>query len=246
MSKKDFIPRKNADFHPWQENFVTKVNLYITGWGLSTDATDEWSTLTSDPGNKKKRYEAAWAVVSTGIYTVKDSTELRDARTSYESGIKRDINDTSIRMFISRYIRNNPKVTHDEKVDMGIVLRDSLVEASPTAVRTKFGNDLAGHVRSADYLVHILQVDIKGQTSRARPAGVKFIQIFMHIAEASVTVAPDPTIFASIGFAKRGLLKHDFTEVDEGKKAWYYACYLYDGKQASYGPRSPIWNALIM
>ncbi len=245
MSGKNFIPVKNKDFNPWQINFVIIVNINIGTWSLSADAILEWKKLTDTAGIKKLRYDAAWAVKSSGIYTKVDEEELKEARQDYESG-KMDASDTSLRLFIGRYITKNPHVTGPQKVAMGLKLPDEIKTPEVGVHGFHPGNDLSGKVRKMDHLVHENVITLYGEKSRAKPEGVKDIQVFLVITEASVTTAPDISAFDYDGITKRGIYTRLFTQAQIGKRAWYYARYMYGGKNASYGPNGDIWSSLIV
>ena len=54
---KDFIPRKDQDFDPWQINLVEVANTNKSSWGWSAAADTEWTLLTATAGQKKKRFD---------------------------------------------------------------------------------------------------------------------------------------------------------------------------------------------
>ena len=246
MTTGDYIPNGRGAFDDWQDNLVTQANSFIPTWGLPTAATAEWTLLTNTPGKKKKRWEAAWAIVKTKVFTRPQEEELIEARKDYESGHRDDPNDTSLRLFIARYIRNNPRVTGPQKLAMGLPVPDEVISPSTDTQSKSPGSELSGKVRQGEHLIQHSDVLIEGQISKALPEGVKCIQIFIAYTEAAVTVAPPKSAFVYDGEVKRGKYNRVFDEAQEGKRAWYYARMLFSGKIPTYGPPSPVWNAVIM
>ncbi len=245
MSGINFIPVNNWLFAPWQDNFVSVVNDNMADWDFSADAILEWKRLTNTVGVKKKRFDAVWAIVSTGIFTKVDEEELKIARKDYESG-KNLVIDTSLRLFIGRYIRKNPKVTEAQKTALGITVPDEVKSVAKGTHGFHPGNDLSGKVREASHLGHLIQMTVGGEKSRAKPEGVKEIMIFVAVTEASVTKAPELSSFVFAGLTIAGLLKVSFKPDQEGKRAWFYGQFLYKGKPATYSDPTDIWDAIIM
>ena len=68
----------------------------------------------------------------------------------------------------------------------------------------------------------------------------------MALTELSVTVAPALSAFGYIGVVQGGLFTQIFDITQEGKRAWYYARFMYKGKMITYGPPCTIWNAIVM
>jgi hypothetical protein len=246
MKSKDFIPGSNVEFNDFQENLVKKINEYLAGWGLSTDAITELATLTSGPNNKKKRWEDAWSIVKTKNFTKAEEAEMLKARKEYESGHKEIPTDTSLRLFITRYIRNNPKVTIQQKVEMGITQPDEEITPTSPGLAKSAGAGLFGKVMNAQHLLQNSEVTVPGQKSKAKGEGVEEIQVFIAFTDATVTAHPDLKEFAYDGTVTRGKYKRNFDPSQVGKKAWYYARVMIKGKTKTYGPPSEYWNAVVM
>ena len=243
MASKDYIPHKDRLFHIWQNNFVNGVNENYASWDLPARAATEWTLLTATPGTKKMRWDAAWANVSTNNFTRSQNVEMNDARREYESGFRISDSDTSLRLFIKRYLRNNPLVTNPQRIQIGITIPDE-DKSGPLDKNALI--DLWGLVRSVDHLVHLIQVTVPGRRSRAKGRGVKDIQVFMAITPASQTASPSLSSFAYIGVVKRGLMIQLFSEDQVGMRAHYYARFRFEGKIDSYGPPSSYWSCIIM
>ncbi|MEI6122435.1 MAG: hypothetical protein WCQ95_02285 [Bacteroidota bacterium] len=243
MGTPSFIPRPMLDFDAWQINFVAVANIHMSTWGLPTVATAEWTLLTTTPLKKKLRWDAIVAIVASGEYKHSDEVEMVKARRDYENGMKESDDDTSLRLFIARYIRFNIKVTPRQKTAMGLTVPDdnkTMVAPQPS------NNDLALKVKSATHLYHNLGVTRAEQKSRAMPEGVAAIQLFMALTEVSVKIAPAIEEFAYVGLVKRGLYTKEFEQEQEGKRAWYFVRMMYKGEKETYSAPSLILPALVM
>ena len=240
------IPRSNSGFNDFQDTFVNVVNDNIATFDFSAAATLEWKLLTNTVGKKKKNWDAIWPIIKTKVFTHADEVRMVETRKDYESGTRKDATDTSLRLFIKRYIINNPLVTSEMKVLLGLTVPDDIKTERTGVHGFHPGNDLSGKVRSADHLVHWLKITIPSQKSKAKPPSVKDIQIFMALTELSVTVAPALSAFGYIGVVQGGLFTQIFDITQEGKRAWYYARFMYKGKMVTYGPPCTIWNAIVM
>jgi hypothetical protein len=244
-SGEDFIPSGNSKFNSWQINFVAKVELFKSGWDWAPSTVTEWKALTDVADSKKFYFDKAWAKVSTGVFDSADSQRLKDARKTYESGDKLNPEDTSIRMFVNRYIRFNPLVTNDQKVDMKLVVPDEINTPVSDSNAKISGNLLIGTVKSMSKLIHKNVVTHVGSKSMAKGEGVDEIEVYLAITDADVTVAPPMKDFSYDGEVKRGHYTRVFDLSLENKRAWYYARVRIKGKKITFGPPSDFWEAII-
>lgn len=243
MSKKDYIPTSDSEFFDFQDTFVSVVNTNKAGWDFSPTADTEWTLLTNTVGVKKKLYDDTWSIVKTGSFTRPERLAFLNARQSYESGKMYDPTDTSIRLFISRYIRNNKLVTIEQKAAMGLTIPD---EVKTPSTPPSEGNLLVGSVKSATHLAHHNEIGVPGQDSKAKEDYVENIHVFIAFTDASVKTAPDEKEFVYDGIVKYGVYDRNFAAEQEGKRAWYFAKVMSKGKGGSYGPPSSTWNGVIL
>ena len=108
------------------------------------------------------------------------------------------------------------------------------------------GNDLAGKIKKATYLVHYNQVSVPGQKSKAKGNGVENIHVFIYITEASVKTVPDISTFVYDGMVKRGKYVRQFDISQEGKRVWYIVRIMFKGKDQRYSSPSEPWDGIIM
>ncbi len=217
----DFIPTGNPELDAWQDNFVIQVNTYKAGWNFNSDATNEWNLLTG-PGNvKQARWVKAWLKVRSKQFYHSDETELVEARHAYVSGDPKNPADTSIRLFIRRYIANNVHVTAEQKKAMRLTVEDNVltpaVDPSARVLRTTI------KVKKQSNLVIEVEVDYPGTKSKRKQKGVKEVMLFMLVQAANITTLPDPetTTYKYIGDMKRGVFTSHFTLSQEGMAAIY-------------------------
>jgi hypothetical protein len=246
MASNSFIPAPNGEFNNWQANFVKVVNNYSGDWQLSSMAMAEWTALTVGPNSKKAAWEKIWGVVSTRDFKRSEQVEMLAARKSYEYGKKESAKDTSLRIFISRYLRNNPLVSKKQKKEMGLTVPDPVRTPTSAEPSGGAGAEFQGSVAFGTHLVHHNLVRIPGLKSKARAKGVENIQVFIAFTEASVKTPPDMKYFAYDGTVKSGKYVRVFEPEQEAMRAWYYIRLKYKGHTHSYGPPSEYWNAVIM
>ncbi|MEI8204803.1 MAG: hypothetical protein WCH34_17420 [Bacteroidota bacterium] len=245
MPSKDFVPHKNSLFDNWQENLVNVANDCKEAWGLSNRALGEWELLTNTSGKKKKRWETIWAVVSSKNFTHSDETELLSARKDYESGNKNNPDDTSLRIFISRYIRFNKNVTVKQKEKMGLTIPKATRSKTLVVDENQLAGNLSGRVIKNMNHCHVSEIGVPGRKSKALEEGVKSIQVFIAFTPPDVKVAPPIKEFNYDGVADVGKHIHIF-EADMGlTRVWYYARREFKEKKNTYGPPSIPWSALI-
>jgi hypothetical protein len=245
MVRKDFIPHADSPFNDWQNNFVTRANVYMPSWGLTAAALAEWEKLTNTPGKKKLLWDQAWPIVASRLFDRGDTALKNRARKEYEFGFKDNANDTSLRLFISRYLRNNPLVTTQQKADMGLRVPDLIRTPSPDATSAGRNINVAGAIAAMKHLMQRSSVMIPGALHKGLDMGVDAIEVYLAITEASVKIAPDVREFTMDGEVKRGYYNREFDAEQEGMRAWYLARIRFKGRRKTFGPYSHPWSGLI-
>ncbi len=236
MPSKDFIPHDCHLFNDWQNNLINVANSHIESWGLTNLALEEWTLLTMTERKKKKRWEAIWFVVSKKDSKSSEKTELRSARKDYENGNPRNPKDTSLRLFITRYIRDNTKVTTQQKAEMRVTVPiDSQSSASPTTSKNA-QKELQGSVTMIKHLYHQSIVKVIGRKSLALGEGVYSIRVFIAFTQATDKTPPSIEKFKLDGTVSLGKYPPTFTEEEECLRAWYYARIVFKGRKKRYVP----------
>lgn len=243
---KNFIPSGIADFDSWQINFVTQANLLKGGWDWSATVDTEWALLTTTAGMKKLRWDAIHTIIATNNFKPSDEVEMLASRKDYEFGIRETPTDTSLRIFITRYIRNNPLVSVEQKRTMGLTVPDETPTATSDINAKISGIVLSGSMKKVEHLIHTVAVVVPGQKSVAMGEGVDAIEIFIAITVGTQTTQPDLSTFVLDGEVKRGLYTHTFTANQVGMRAWYYVRKRIKGKTKTWGPPSLVWSEMII
>lgn len=216
----DFIPEGYGEFHAWQKNFVAQVNTFKAGWNWNSDGVNEWDLLTA-PGNvKQARWEAAWAIVNTKQFYHSDEQELKEARKVYESGDVNNPADTSLRLFVKRYIKYNVRVTDTQKKACRLTVTDTVLTAASDPGASDRTLEL--QLLAQSHLVQKIGIFYIGSQSRAKPKGIKDILVYMALQPVGTTTAPDISAFQYVGDTKRGSYVAHFTGTQEGMKAFYF------------------------
>ncbi|HEX7415176.1 MAG TPA: hypothetical protein VF411_14115 [Bacteroidia bacterium] len=217
----DYVPAKNNPFDSWQSTFVTQVNLLMGSWNFSTDAVAEWDLLTGTGNVKQARWETIWAKVRTKSFYHSEEVELMAARKAYESGSPESENDTSLRLFIKRYITHNKRVTPVHKSKCGLTVPGEA---------TKADADISKHLevpqlklKNMGHLVHLIEAKYPGTESKAKRKGVKEILMYMALQDANLTTTPAEDSFKYVGDIVRGTFVSRFTAEQEKKnlRAFY-------------------------
>ncbi len=245
MSHLDYIPAGGAKFNDWQDNFVKKVNEYKSNWGWTPEIEAEWTLLTDTPGGKKLAWDAIWAIIRTRLFNHADAIVKKLVRKSYESGNAKDNNDTSLRLFIKRYIRFNPKVTQKQKSAMKLTVPKEKKSSFPGQDNSEINREVTGLILNLNHLSHRSLVTTPKVESRRLGNWVESIEVYIAFTEGNVKNPPPNSEFEWDGEVKRGLYKRDFEEDYEGMRAWYKARKRFKGRKRTFGPFCKPWSGLI-
>ena len=224
----DFIPRPNHLFDSWQGNFVIQVNAFKSGWNWNSDATAEWADLTSAPavlpalyGNKQAAWIGYWAIVKSKEFKHSDDVNMKQARKSYESGEPKNLADTSIRIFISRYISRNKNVTPGQKQAMGLTLDSNAIShATGDPTERTIGTGITLGLKKQIHNLQEIDVTYPGTKSKAKRKHIKELMMYCLILPATAA-KPLFSALLYVGDVKRGNYKAQYTDAQEGFKAWY-------------------------
>jgi len=242
MASHDYIDQKNAIFNPWQSNFIIVFDSYKATYDLPSGAAAEEIALKV----KQTRYETAWGIVNTGQYTDADLVELNDARHEYESGAPENPLDTSLRIFIGRYLRKNKLVTKKQREELGITIADT-IKSPVTDTNAKLsGIELNGNIKVYKHLIHQSEVKTPGKGSRAKGEGVLEIEVWICIVDDPKNLTPpDEKLYVYAGKVNAGIYTHTFIEDQVACRAWYRVRKIIKGKQKTFGPFSAPWSGVI-
>jgi len=112
---KRYIPLKDDDFFNWQGNFVNLVVTNAPGWGIP--APDVAALVA-----RRASFEP--------LYTTAQNKTTRTRADVLAHRQSRDLYEKEIRAFAKSYLMFNPLVTDEDRIDMGLTVRDT--EPSPS------------------------------------------------------------------------------------------------------------------
>lgn len=216
----DYIPRPDAEFNTWQDNFVTYLNHNLAALGLTaaelapvTAAQSQWHTAYHDEVEAQAAAQAA------------HQSKLA-ARQDYEA---------LVRPFVRR-LQGDATLADSHRAGMGISVRESthtpvgVPETRPVAT-----------IDTSQRLRHTINFsDELTPSRRAKPAGVLGCQIWVKIGDPA-PVDPHELDFLATDTATPYVAEYDGTAA--GKTAHYWLRWA--NRQGETGPWSQAVSATI-
>jgi hypothetical protein len=158
--------------------------------------------------------------VNTKQFYHSDEQELKEARKAYESGDINNPADTSLRLFVKRYIKYNVRVTDTQKKACRLTVTDTILSAAPDPGAS--GRVLQLQLIEQGHLAQKIGIHYSGIKSRAKPKGIKDILVYMAVQSLTVSTTPEASSFQYVGDVKRASYIAQFTESQVGMKAFYF------------------------
>jgi hypothetical protein len=222
MSSEDYIPREEEDFNDFQDEFEALLVTDGPGWGVPA------GTIT-DVTNAKTDWTPKYAA---GRDEADPTSAQRKAKND-----SRKAYTTLIRSVVNQYLKNNPAVTNDERIALGITVPDT------TRTRVPVPDHAPKHaIDKIDHLFHKLRItDPANPTSRKKPEGVARINVYRYIGEQSAS--PQLSEYSFLGASTKFLYTSSFEDTLIGKKAWYIT--QYENTRGERGPVSTAVSATI-
>lgn len=214
-----YIPARDVDFNDWLQNFSTLLTAAPATYGLGApdavivaaqaSAFDAALTIATDPATRTSPTIAA-----------------------------KDADRASAEFIVRPYavgISQNPSVTNEDKVAIGVTVRSNIPTPIPAPVTPP-----AIELLMAQPLTQQLQIRPVGSTSKAKPAGCIAIEIARSVGTVAAT---DPAQLAIIGQYGKTPLIQQFQSADQGKIVTYAARYRTRSGPAGVSQAGP-WSAL--
>jgi hypothetical protein len=221
MPDQDYIPSTEEDFNDFQEQFESELVTNGPGWGVPAP------TITSVT-NAKTDWVAKYAAgKSEADPTSAQRQAKNDSRKSYT---------TLIRSVVKQHIRNNPAVTNDDLVSIGLSVPDTTRTRVPVP-----GYAPRQAIDAITHLNHKLRItDPTNPNTKSKPKGVARINLFRYIGTEPPKKISDYQLVTS---ATKFLVTSSFDDADVGKKAWYIV--QYENTRGERGPVSDSVNGTI-
>lgn len=195
----DYLPRTDAALAAWTQNFVDVVNANLAAYGVTA--------LEVQPiENSLTIFEGALQSQLAAIADAQSKTQLKDDQ--------RAILEGQIRPLV-RKIQAHPTVGDPMRAAAGITVPDT--DPTPVGPPTTAPK---GTVDTSQRLRHTIHfTDVTTPNSKAKPAGVRGVEIWVKIGEPLPT---DPSELSFITLDSRTPHVIDFDGEDGGKMATYW------------------------
>jgi hypothetical protein len=159
---KDFLPSKDAELLSWSSGFSSKITATPTAYGLVAAQATAYAALNT-------AFSTAYATaINPPTRTVGTVAAKNDAKTPLRAMARE----------LARIIQAYPSLTNQQRVDLGLTVRDepspiNPPEESPVLeVVSAFGRTLKVRLHAVD------------TTRRGKPAGVAGASVFTYVGDA--------------------------------------------------------------
>ena len=196
----DYIPRPDADFNAWQQNFITYANANLAALGLVAGDLTPVTTL-----------QLAWTIQYPAHITAQANAQ--SARATKDA--TRVLFEAAIRPLVAR-LQASPSVNDGERPPLGIT-----IGADPQPIGPPTTHPVV-KVECGARLQHTISfTDSATPTKKAKPAGVLGAEIWMALTAVGAPTPTDPATFAFVALDTRTPYVNDFGGADGGKNAHY-------------------------
>lgn len=225
-SKEGYIPRSDADFDGWQNNFILVLVANATLWAiLAAEVTAIKAFQTT--------WIAALAAGNKGLKSVRTSQQTSAknvARKSYEK---------ALRMFVKRWIIANPAVTEAQRIALRVTVSDSTRTKAKTSIYAPNVEILAS--KGYTLVFYFLQEpDATGAKKRSIPVGMHGVKIYYMLGENPPKSLEECNKSITITRAQHRLA---FDPFDAGKKVFGFACWVNNREEE--GAKSSMFAAIV-
>jgi hypothetical protein len=220
----DFIPKNDRSFLTWLINLISYIfNGGALRFGVPNEEFDRLKNGTDDFEQKLNVADDPSTRTKAAIQAKKDS---------------RMVVEKVARLFVKRFLNNNPLVTNADRDNMGLpIYKESRSPAPTPTVKPDFSIEPSGGSRLE---IHFHAHDADREQRNAKPAGVHGVEIAWAILDEA------PKSYADLvhsAFDTRSPYIFQFDLADAGKRAWF--CLRWENTRGEKGPWSEIQSAII-
>lgn len=217
----DYVPRSDAEFNNWQAQNLSFAEGKSEAWKIPADM------LVS-----LKNGQTAWAAA----YVKASNRKTRSQADVEAKNVARRTYEKQWREFIRAWVTDNPYVSPDDRVRMGLSPKDRVpTPAGPPATAPIVKVDIS------DRFQHKISFfDAQNPTSRAKPAGVHGCEIWMKL-DGDPPVSDKDLRYVATDTASPYIMLFD--GADGGKIAYYRLRWV--NKRGQAGPWSADVQALV-
>ena len=221
MSNSYFIPRKDADFLQWTNNFMNYLGANVRQFGFPDDV---YAELTDQHSDFAAKLEVAVNPATRTKLTIQAKTSARK------------IFEKALRQAVKEYLANNHLVSDEDRDGLGIPIYKTTRTAAPVATDSPDSdsdNSVIGRVS-----IHFFE---KGSShKKAKPAGQHGAEIAWIVSDTPPT-RWDELLHSNIDTNSPFTLSF---EHDQRGKTLYFAL-RWENTRGEKGPWSEILSAII-
>jgi hypothetical protein len=219
MVSKSYIPHALAALLTWLNNFENCLTLHYQRLGITQNALN-------DVNSEIAGYRTAYNKAEHSNAGKADRLDRREKAAAVSK---------FIRVFVNIHLRYNPAVTDDDRVNLGLNVRD----ATPTPSHRPETWPVVSVRITGPRQVRICWHD-SDSASRAKPAGVHGVEIRHAILDAPPAKNDD---LLRSDFSTRASRTFDFDESERAKTVYFIL--RWESTRGERGPWSEIVNAII-
>jgi hypothetical protein len=220
MSSISYIPRPDADFNEWQEQFMSYLAANLARFGLQSADIAELNNLKMD-----------WFIK----YSVTTDPAQRTPPAVLAKTEQRKVYEKALRAFAIEHLIHNSKLTNADRLSLGLTVPKDTRTPVPVPETSPSFRVLMPEQRR-------LVIEFYDETAekRAKPPGVHGAEIRHAILAAPPEHLDELTHSA---FDTRSPFTLDYDESDRGKTV--YLCLRWENTRGEKGPWSPLASAII-
>jgi hypothetical protein len=215
----DYVPKSDDGLLHWAGNLIGYVIGHATAMGIDTGALTPLNPLFS-------AYQDALEQMADPNHGALDTQRKNEAR---------DALTTELRSFVMGFITYNPKVTDDDRREIGTPIHDKVRTPAPVPTSRPIIETAALDNRQVAVDLRELAGDKRG-----KPDGVHGAEILYEIRDEPPVVAED---LRHSSFATKTQMVYTFTEAERGKKVYFAA--RWENARGEKGPWSDVISAII-
>jgi hypothetical protein len=198
MSREDYIPDNDMEFHVWQGHLITSIDTNVTTWGILVD------DVTSLKGKQKDWISAFDKGSSMGSRGTADTLAKDNARAAYEK---------ELRKFVLQWLAYNSKVSDVERERMGLTVRSDTRTPAPVPTSTPVGK-----IDFSTALQHSIRFSDKDSGKKAKPDGVYGCELWTKVGGDAPKTETE-CVFSAIITKNPHTITFDVD--DKGKMVYY-------------------------
>ncbi|MBK5286620.1 MAG: hypothetical protein JJE25_14595 [Bacteroidia bacterium] len=225
MKKEDYLPKGEAEFNEWQDNFIPIVTANEIAWNIANAALVALVDLQAD-------YQPKYAVANKSKSTTRTGQQVKAKNLStaaYKKGVRK---------FVNQYIAFNDVVTDDDRLAMKVTVRDTVRTPSgiPASVPDIFIDTMKG---SRIKVTVRQQPDEEGRSKRGKPDDAAQFEVAVWAGD---NAPDDPEDFPRKERSGKSPLVLAFAPADKGKAVNVYARWIgHKGQEGTWaGPEDDV------